>query len=123
MPRRVVRSAPRKSTASAISSDDRAPAPSVSIAAVRLAMPNLPGRIVGAAAQDDQVDLRDRHLVQLDDPDRQAVRQLPLLDRRAASARGGGPGGGRLAAIGRLRAERPTSERRGARHAVEAECI
>ena len=36
------RSAPRKSTASAISSAEREPAPSSSIAAVRLATPNLP---------------------------------------------------------------------------------
>ena len=68
--------------ASAISSAEREPAPSSSIAAVRLATPNLPRRIVGAAAQHDEIDLRDRHLVQLDDPDRQAVRQLSFLNRR-----------------------------------------
>ena len=38
----VVRPAPRNSTASAISSAEREPAPSSSIAAVRLAVPNLP---------------------------------------------------------------------------------
>src|SRR5476651_2723481 len=43
MPAAASRSAPRKSTASAISSDDLLPAPSSSIAAVRLATPNLPG--------------------------------------------------------------------------------
>ena len=43
----VDRFAPRKSTASASSSDERDPAPSSSIAAVRLATPNLPA---GSAA-------------------------------------------------------------------------
>ena len=42
MPLPAPRSAPRNSIASAISSADREPAPSSSIAAVRLAMPNLP---------------------------------------------------------------------------------
>ena len=64
----------------------------------------LAGRVVGAAARDDEVDLRDRHFVQLDDPDRQAVRELPLLNRRQLQ-RGAGPGGRRLA---RDRAPAPT---------------
>ena len=73
--------------ASAISSADREPAPSSSIAAVRLATPNLPGGSSARAAEDDEVDLRDRHLVQLDDPDRQAVGELPLLNRRQLQRR------------------------------------
>ena len=44
-----LRLAPRNSTASAISSALRVPAPSSSMAAVRLATPNFAGRIVGAA--------------------------------------------------------------------------
>ena len=58
-------------------------------------------RIVAAAALDDEVDLHDRHLVRLDEPDRQPVRQLALLDRRQLR-RGGGPERRRLRAIGRL---------------------
>ena len=61
----------------------------------------LAGRIVGGAAEHDEVDLRDRHFVQLDDPDRQAVGELPLLDRGQLERRRR-PHGGRLAAVGRL---------------------
>ena len=79
----VVRSvAPRKSTASAISSALRFPAPSSSIADVMLATPNLPAGSGAPAGHHDQAHLDDRHLVQLDDPDRHAVRQRALLDRR-----------------------------------------
>ena len=62
-------------------------------------------RIVGAAAQHHEIDLRDRHLVQLDEPDRQAVRQLPLLDRRQLNRRRRA-GLRRPRAVGRLGAER-----------------
>jgi hypothetical protein len=44
-----------------------------------------------AAAEDDEVDLRDRDLVELDDPHRQAVGQLLLRIAGRCSA-GGGPG-------------------------------
>ena len=53
---------------------------------------------------DDEVDLRDRHLVQLDDPDRQPVRQLAFLDRRQRQRRRR-PERRRLAPVGRLRGE------------------
>src|SRR5439155_15145356 len=53
-------------------------------------------RIVGGAAERDEVHLRDRHLVQLDDPHRQAVRQLLLLNRRRSN-------GGRRSRLRRTR--------------------
>jgi hypothetical protein len=48
------------------------PAPSSSIAAVRLAIPNA-WRILRGPAEDDEIDLSDGHLVLLDDPHGQAV--------------------------------------------------
>ena len=74
-------------------------------------MPNLPGGSCARSAEDHEVDLRDRHLVQLDDPDRQTVRQLPLLDcgqiqrRWRARLR-------RTAAVGRLLRSEPAATRR-----------
>ena len=87
------------------------PAPSSSIAAVRLAAPNLPAGSSPLPLSDDEIHLHDRHFVQLDDPDRQAVRQLPLLDRRAGAAPAADRRFGGCAAIGRLRAR--ASRRRG----------
>ena len=72
----------------------------------------LPGWIVRGAAEDDEVHLRDRNFVILDDPHRQAVGQLLLLNRwqtqrrRRAGLRRTGP-------IRRLlRGERAARERR-----------
>ena len=80
-------SRPRRRSASA----SRVPAPSSSIVGRQARDAELAGRIVAAAGLHDQIDLHERHLVQLDDPDRQAVRQRPLLNRRqlqrAAAAR------------------------------------
>ena len=56
------------------------------------------GRIVSGAAQDDEVHLRHRHFVQLDDPDRQTVAQLALLNGRQLQRRSG-PRNRRLAAV------------------------
>ena len=56
----------------------------------------------------EQVHLRDRHLVQLDDPDRQAVGELPLLDRRQLEGRAPDRCAGGFDAVGRLRrSDRP----------------
>ena len=98
--------------ASASSSAERVPAPSSSIAAVMLATPNLPGRIGGAAGADDEIDLRERHFVLLDDPDGEAVGQLLFLNRRAASAPAAAPGFGGVAAIGLLLGRRQRAHRR-----------
>ena len=81
--------------ASAISSDEREPAPSVSIAAVRLAMPYLPAGSSALPLSDDEVDLRDRHLVQLDDPDRQPFASCRFWMAGSFSA-GAGPSAGGL---------------------------
>ena len=51
----------------------------------------LPGRIVAGARLHEQVDLHERHLVLLDHPHGEPVRQRVLLDRRAASAPAGAP--------------------------------
>ena len=72
----------------------------------------LADRICGAARTHDQVDLRERHLVMLDDPHREAVRQLLFLDRRQLERRRRADGR-RLGAIGfLLRAERHGHGRR-----------
>ena len=62
-------------------------------------------RIRGAAGSSRQIELSDRHLVLLDQPDRQPVRELSASGSAAASAR---PWSGlrRGAAIGFLRSER-----------------
>ena len=101
----------------------RVPAPSSSIAAVRLGEPNLPARIAAAARLDHEVDLRDRHLVQLDDPDRQAVRERPLLDRRQLRTPASGPGCGGAVRSGRCCAtdERPRPVRRTVRPRTQSE--
>ena len=106
MPLAAPRSAPRKSTASAISSDEREPAPSVSIAAVRLATPNLPAGSSALPLRTTRLTCATGTSCSLDDPDRQAVRQLPLLDggqgqRRRRTRRR------RLRAIGRLAGATP----------------
>ncbi len=92
--------APRNSTSSAISSALREPAPSSSMAAVRLASPNLPAGIVTAAGLHEQIDLHERHLVRLDQPHRQTVRERPPVDRRQVESRRRTKRG-RLRAIGR----------------------
>ena len=56
-------------------------------------------------------DLNDRHFVQLDDPHRQAVRELPLLNRRQLQRRRRA-GLRRVSAVGRLRAERSARDER-----------
>jgi len=56
-------------------------------------------RVVARAAKDHEIDLRDRHLVALDDPHREAVRELLLLDRRESE-------GGWRARLGWTRAVR-----------------
>ena len=81
------------------------PAPSASIAAVRLARPYLPVGSSPAAAQDDEVHLGNRHLVKLDEPDGQPVAQLALLNGRQFQRRGG-TRHRRLAAVRGLRSER-----------------
>ena len=65
----------------------------------------LADRIRGAARTHDQVDLRERHLVMLDDPHPEAVRQLLFLDGRQLERRRG-PDGGRLGAVWLLRRRR-----------------
>jgi len=59
------------------------------------------GGIVARSCPHDHVDLDDRHLVRLDEPHRQAVRQRALLDRREIELRRRGERG-RPAAIRRL---------------------
>ena len=76
----------------------------------------LADRIGGAARAHDHVDLRERHLVVLDDPDGEAVRQLLLLDRRHASATA--PGRSRAACCDRACPAR--SRRRAARRRSQA---
>ena len=78
----VASAAPRNSTSSATCNAVRLPAPSSSIAAVRLATPNLPAGSSLAPAFTKQIDLDERHFVGLDQPHRQSVRERPLLDRR-----------------------------------------
>src|SRR5882762_340287 len=60
-------------------------------------------RIVGGAAERDEVHLRNRHFVHLDDPYRQTVRQLLLLNRRKPKRRRWSRLR-RMRAVGRLRA-------------------
>ena len=62
------------------------PAPSSSIAAVMLATPNLPGGSAALPRTDDQVDLRERHFVLLDDPDRRGRSTACASEPAAASA-------------------------------------
>ena len=62
-------------------------------------------RILRAAAENHQVDLGDRHFVQFDDPDRQPVGELTLLNRRQLQRRRR-TWRRRAAAVGRLRGER-----------------
>ena len=60
----------------------------------------LSGRIGRAARLDDERDVDHRHFVHFHDPDRQAVRQRPLLNRRQLQRRRR-TGRGRLRSIGR----------------------
>ena len=64
--------------------------------------------------QHDEVDLHDRHFVQLDDPDRQAVRQLRASGSAAASAPAAARAAGGLRAIGRLLREQRRRRRAAA---------
>ena len=63
--------------------------------------PELARGIVGAAAQHDEIDLGDRYFVELDQPHRQPVRELLLLDHRQLHRRRR-TRGRHLGAIGRL---------------------
>jgi hypothetical protein len=73
--------------------------------------PFLSGGIRRASGADDEIDLRDGHFVQLDDPDRQAVRELALLHGRQHQRRRG-PRLRRRGAIRDLGAGRPGRDRR-----------
>ncbi len=62
-------------------------------------------RVVSRAAHDDEVHLRHRHVVKLDEPDGQTVAQLAFLNGRQLQRRGGSRRR-RPAAVRRLRSER-----------------
>ena len=81
----VESSAPRKSTASAISSALRAPAPSSSMSAVRLARPNFAAGSTPVPALMRQLEVHGRHLVDAHDP-APAARSRASASRPAAAS-------------------------------------
>jgi hypothetical protein len=83
----VARSAPRKSARPRSAGRCANPAPSSSIAAVRLAVPNLPAGSSCRARLDQQTHLHQRHGVRFDEPHREPVAQSLFLDLREIELR------------------------------------
>ena len=119
MPLAAPRSAPRKSIASAISSDAARPGAFGQHRRRQARDAVLAARIVGASGHDDQIHLHDRHFVQLDDPDRQAIRELALLDLRQLQRRRR-PERRRLGPVGACAGQSPTAARTNGQRSVRS---